>query len=359
VLPAESERRLMAALLYGATGYTGRLIAGAALHLGLRPILAGRQRQRVEPLARTLGLDFRVAELSNAGQLRDALSGVDVVLNAAGPFVDTARPLIDACLSAGAHYLDVSGEVDALELAAARSAEARSRGVMLLPGAGFDVVPSDCLCAHVARRVARPRVLRVAISGLELASPGSSATLTAQLGRPTRVRRGGRLQELPRALVTRPFDFGRGQRACAAVTWGDLASAHLTTGIEDVETYFELTPAVGAMLQASAAGGWFFALPGMRESLQRQAKAWTPEPSAAQRAERQATIVVEVEDASGKRHTARLHTPEAYTLTAAVAAEILRRVLAGDVEAGFQTPGRLFGPRLIFGMAGVQLTDLE
>src|SRR5262245_12834185 len=123
------------ALLYGATGFTGRLIADAALKMGLRPILAGRQRQRVEPLARALGLDFRVAELSNAAQLRDALSGIGVVLNAAGPFVDTARPLIGACLDARAHYLDVSGEVDALELAASHSGAARARGVMLLPGA--------------------------------------------------------------------------------------------------------------------------------------------------------------------------------------------------------------------------------
>ncbi|MEY4550036.1 MAG: hypothetical protein RL685_6231 [Pseudomonadota bacterium] len=348
-----------AALVYGATGFTGRLIIDAALKVGLRPILAGRQRQRLEPLARALGLEFRAAELAASSQLQDALSGIAVVLNAAGPFVDTARPLVDACLQAGAHYLDVSGEVDALEMVASRSHEARSRGLMLLPGAGFDVVPSDCLCAHVASRVARPRVLRVAISGLELASPGSSATLTAELGRPTRVRRAGRLTELPRNTFTRPFDFGGGKRACAAVSWGDLASAHLTTGIENVETYFELTPPVAAMLQASAFGAWFFALPGMRDNLRRQAKRWTSEPSAAQRAARQATIVVEVEDANGRTHAARLRTPEAYTLTAVVAAEILRRVAGGDWEPGFQTPGRLFGPQLILGMDGVHLTELE
>jgi short subunit dehydrogenase-like uncharacterized protein len=113
------------------------------------------------------------------------------------------------------------------------------------------------------------------------------------------------------------------------------------------------------MLQASAFGGWFFGLPGVRENLQRQARAWTPQPSAAERAARQATIVVEVEEVNGKTHAARLHTPEAYTFTASVAAEILRRVTAGDVEAGFQTPGRLFGLQLISSMDGVHLTDLE
>lgn len=347
------------ALLYGATGFTGRLIADAALKLGLQPILAGRERSRVEPLARALGLEHRVAPLTRGAELQSALRDVGVVLNAAGPFVETAVPLLEVCIEAGVHYLDVSGELDALELVAARGRSALARGVMLLPGAGFDVVPSDCLCAHVARRVPRPRALRIAVSGLELASPGSSATLAAQLGRPTRVRRAGRLAELPRNLFTRPFDFGRGPSACAAVSWGDLASAHLTTGIENVETYFELTPAVAAMLQASAVGSWFFSLPQVRETLQRQARAWTPEPSAEQRAARRATIVVEIEDAQGKTHAARLSTPEAYTLTALVAAEILRRVAAGDAEPGFQTPGRLFGSQLIFGMAGVRLTELE
>ena len=348
-----------AAALYGATGYTGRLIAEAALQLGLRPILMGRARQRIEPLANRLGLEYRVAPLTEGGELRAALRDVGVVLNAAGPFIGTAGPLPDACLEAGAHYLDVSGELDALELVAARTHSALARGVMLLPGAGFDVVPSDCLCAHVARRAAQPRVLRIAVSGLELASPGSSATLAAELGRPTRVRRAGRLTELPGSLFTRPFDFGGGPRACAAVSWGDLASAHLTTGIENVETYFELTPAVGVMLQARAMGSWFFALPQVRETLQRQAKAMTPEPTAQQRAVRQATIVVEIEDAKGKMFAARLRTPEAYTLTAVISAEILRRVAAGDAEPGFQTPGRLFGPQLILGMAGVHLTELE
>lgn len=349
----------MAALLYGATGFTGRLIADAALKLGLRPILAGRERKRVEPLARALGLEYRVAPLAHGAVLRDALQGIGVVLNAAGPFVETALPLLDACIETGAHYLDVSGELDALEAVAGRGPSARARGLMLLPGVGFDVVPSDCLCAHVARRAAQPRVLRIAISGLELASPGSSATVVGGLGRPTRVRRSGRLTELPRNTFTRPFDFGRGPRACTAVSWGDLASAHLTTGIEDVETYFELAPAVAVMLQASTYASWFFALPRVRESLQRQAKAWMPEPTVEQRASRRATVVVEIEDVRGKKHAARLSTPEAYTFTATVAAQILQRVAGGDTEPGFQTPGRLFGPQLVFGMAGVNWTDLE
>ncbi|MEY2930763.1 MAG: hypothetical protein RL033_1512 [Pseudomonadota bacterium] len=346
-------------LVYGATGFTGKLIVEAARRLGLAPVLAGRDRARVERLARSLGLDFRVASLSQPGELVDALRGMSVVLNAAGPFVATVRPLLQACLQVKASYLDVSGELEALEQVAAYGHEALTRGVMLLPGVGFDIVPSDCLCAHVARRAARPSILRIAVSGLELMSPGSGATLAAQLGRATRVRRAGRLQEVPPGSLTRSFDFGSGPRLCAAVTWGDLACAHFTTGIENVETYFELTPAVAVMLQSSRFGAWFFDLPGVREGLARQAKLWTPEPSAAERERRRATLVAEVEEVTGRRVAARLSTPEAYTLTACVAAEILRRVAAGDLEPGFQTPARLLGPQFILGFEGVQRMDVD
>lgn len=347
------------ALIYGATGFTGRLIVEAAQKLGLAPVLAGRDAVRVEQLARSLGLDHRGASLSQPGQLADALRGMAVVLNAAGPFAATARPLLQACLQVKASYLDISGELDALEQVAAYGHEARARGVMLLPGVGFDIVPSDCLCAHVARRAARPSTLRIAVSGLELMSPGSGATLSAELGRATRVRRAGRLEELPPGELTRAFDFGSGPRLCAAVTWGDLASAHVTTGIENVETYFELTPAVALMLQSSRHGAWFFSLPGVREALAQQAKLWTPAPSAAERERRRATLVAEVEEVTGKRVAARLTTPEAYTLTARVAAEVLRRVAAADLEPGFQTPARLFGPQFILGFEGVQRTDVD
>lgn len=346
-------------LVYGATGYTGRLIVDRILKLGMRPVLAGRDRARVESLARQRGLEYRVAQLSQPSQLLGALRDIRLVLNAAGPFAETAAPMLGACLQSGAHYLDISGELAALELVATHSRAASERGIMLLPGVGFDVVPSDCLAAHVCRRAVLPSVLRIAISGLELASPGSSATLVAELGRPTRVRSAGKLIDIPPGSSTRWFDFGEGPRSCAAISWGDLTSARYTTGIENIETYFELTPAVAAVLQSSRYGAWFFRLPGVREALARQAKAWTTEPTPEQRASRGAVIVVEVEERQGRTRVSRLQTPEAYTLTTAVAAEVTRRVLNGDVEPGFQTPARLFGSQFISRFPGVRLIDVN
>src|SRR5262245_43200382 len=95
------------------------------------------------------GLDWRASGLDDARGLDGALAGATVVLHCAGPFASTWRAMSDACLRARAHYLDITGEIAVFEGLATRDAEARKAGVMLLPGVGFDVVPSDCLAAHL------------------------------------------------------------------------------------------------------------------------------------------------------------------------------------------------------------------
>lgn len=340
-------------LVYGATGYTARLVIEALLREGLRPLLSARDPGRLRQLAERWRLPFRAASVDDAGSLEAALVGMRAVLNLAGPFVDTAAPLLRACIEAGAHYLDVAGEVDSIRTVSEAHARAEQRGVMLMPAVGFDVVPSDCLCAHVASRLAGVRRLRIGISGLELASRGSIKTLTRELGRRTRVHRGGRLEEVGPGELAHQFDFGRGPRACGAVSWGDLVTAPLTTGAREVETYFELTPPVSAVLQANRQFGWAYRMPWVQSMLERQAALWSAEPSAEEMTTRRATVVVEGEDDLGQRVVSRLVTPEAYTLTQATATAITLRVAAGDVEPGFQTPGRLFGADFILRFSGV------
>ena len=208
-------------LVYGATGYTAGLVIGSMLRAGLRPILSARNPVALRSVAERLNLPFRAASLDGPDSLLAALDGVGLVLNLAGPFIGTAAAAAGACLDAGAHYLDISGEVDALAVIAGLHARARDRGVMLMPGVGFDIVPSDCLCAQAALRVGNARRLRIAISGLELASPGSLKTLAHELGRKTRVRVDRQLRELIPGDLTRHFDFGAGPKRCAAVSWGD------------------------------------------------------------------------------------------------------------------------------------------
>ena len=140
-------------LLYGATGYTGSLTARMAVQRGLKPILAGRDPAKVKALADELGLAWRAFPLEDGAALNLALREVPVVLHCAGPYSRTYKPMVDACLRTGTHYLDITGELMEHEALAGRDAEAQAAGVMLLPSVGFDVVPSDCLAAHLKRRL--------------------------------------------------------------------------------------------------------------------------------------------------------------------------------------------------------------
>src|SRR5262245_9289082 len=132
-----------ALMIYGATGYTGRLMVAEALALGLAPVLGGRDEAKLAGMAHELGLEYRVARLADSGRLGKALSDVQVVLHAAGPFSETAAPMVDACLRTGTHYLDITGEMVVIEALAQHHAEFRRHGLMLMPAVGFDVVPSD------------------------------------------------------------------------------------------------------------------------------------------------------------------------------------------------------------------------
>jgi short subunit dehydrogenase-like uncharacterized protein len=344
-----------ALLVYGATGYIGRLTTSAALARGLRPCAAGRNRERLASLAAELGLDgYRAAALDDAVGLDRCLRDVTVLINAAGPFSHTWEPLVDACLRRGVHYLDLAGEVRVFEGIAARSAEARRHGILLLPGVGFDVVPSDCLAAHVAGLLPGADSLRIAISGLELVSGGSARTLAEQVGSPTLVRRNGRLTSIATGSLERSFDFGAGASPSVAVTWGDLSTAFVSTGIANIETYFEATPAVRATGSMHRWFGPMLSTPFCQSALQTLTTFLPDGPDAAVRTARSATIVAEAEHRSGRVVRARLRTPEAYTFSAITAAAIAARVVAGDFAPGFQTPARLYGPNYVLRFEGVQ-----
>lgn len=344
-------------LIYGATGFTGKLCTRAALDRGLRPVLAGRDAGRVAAVAAPLGLSHRAASLDDPAGLAALLRGIRVVLHAAGPFSATAAPMAEACLAAGVHYLDIAGEVAVLEGLAGRHRDARARGVMLMPAVGFDVVPSDCLAAWVAARLPRPRQLALGFTGLQFATRGSLRTLVEHAG-VVRVRRAGRLVDVVPGTLRRAFDYGAGARESLHVSWGDIVTAHYTTGIPDVTVYFDATPSLRGMLAASRHLGWALRTPPWQTWLKAHAVLLPEGPSPAERAAARMTIVAEVEDAAGRRAAARLHTPEAYTLTGLTAAEIARRVLGGWIEPGFQTPGRVFGPDFVLGFPGVVREDL-
>lgn len=344
-------------LIYGANGYTAGLIAREAAVRGLPAVLAGRNATAVEELARQGKMDHRIFALDDPAALDAGLKDISVVLNCAGPFSRTAKPMADACLRCGAHYLDITGEISVFEALAARDAEARAAGVMLLPGAGFDVVPSDCLAAHLKRRLPSATKLALGFQAIGRFSRGTATTMAENLSRGGAIRRGGVLTPVPAAWGTRTIDFGRGPVRAMTIPWGDVSTAYRSTGITDIEVYLA---ASSSQIFAGRLLRWFGWLAGSRPVqayLKRRIQAGPPGPTDEERAQGQSLLWGEAMDAGGGRVVSRLRGPEGYTLTMLAAVAVVARVLAGQASPGFQTPSLAYGPDFVLELPGVSRAD--
>jgi short subunit dehydrogenase-like uncharacterized protein len=280
-----------------------------------------------------------------------------LVLHCAGPFSRTSKPMADACLRTRTHYLDVTGEVEVFEALAARDAEARGAGVMLLPGCGFDVVPSDCLAVHLKGRLPGARRLALAFAGLGRLSRGTATTAIEGLGRGGLVRRGGVLTPVPSAWKARRIDFGEGERTAVTIPLGDLSTAWRSTGIPDIELYLAASPGLRALAVAGRYLGPLLGSARVRRFLTARVRGRAPGPTEDERRRGRAFVWGEVEDGEGSRVVSRLATPEGYTFTARSAVEIVERALAGQAPPGFQTPATAYGPDLVLALDGVTRTD--
>jgi short subunit dehydrogenase-like uncharacterized protein len=345
-------------LIYGATGYTGKLAARVAREQGLKPILAGRNLEKIRAVAEPLGLAWRGFDLTDTAQLDVAMKDVAVVLCAAGPFSATSRPMADACIRNRVHYLDITGEIDVFEALAARDAEAKEAGVMLLPGVGFDVAPSDCLAAHLKRRLPDAIDLKIYLEGNANVSRGTMKTVIEAIAAGTRVRRGGRLVSLDRA-GTGSCDFGRGLKPTVQISWGDVSTAFRSTGIPNIEVQFEATPALKALARLPRFVKSFLGLAFMQSFLKARIDSQPEGPSDEARRSARGLLVGVARNEKGESVRSRLTTPEGYTLTAMIAVDIAKRVASGEFKPGFQTPSLAYGADYILGFDGVTREELN
>ena len=239
-----------------------------------------------------------------------------------------------------------------------RDAVARARGIMIMPGAGFDVVPTDSLAAHVARRLRGAHTLTMAVSRPAFLSPGSAKTLLENVDLGVG-RRGGVVVPLALGSIERAFDFGAGPRPCLNVSFADVVTAFYTTGIPNITTFAEATPLLRLLPFGLLLAPWLRTAAGDALGRMLADAVWHDPPGATEPRTVSMAIVAEVENARGERARARLTTPEAYDFTGAIAAAIARRVQAGEHESGFQTPARLFGPDFVLSLPGVTRRDLD
>jgi short subunit dehydrogenase-like uncharacterized protein len=336
-------------VVYGAYGYTGELVARRAVERGLSPVLAGRDSEPLARLARELGCPWRAFPLSDPESLRRGIAGAAAVVHCAGPFVSTARPMAEACVDERVHYLDVTGEIPVFEALLGMGPAAQNAGVMLLPGAGFDVVPSDCLAAHLVRRLPGARSLVLVIAALERVSRGTARTMLLHAGSAARFRSA--------APPNRTFDLGTGRVTGVAVPWADTFTAPRSTGVSDVTVYLVANLATRALLAAAPAVAPLLSSRTVREAVAAVMARGERGPGPEERASR-STIYGEALDASGRRVATIQRHPGGYALTALVAVEIAERVLRGEARPGWQTPATAYGPDLVMAVPGVTREDL-
>jgi len=344
-------------LIYGANGYTGELITRYAVERGLEPLIAGRNESAIRSIAEKHGLEYRVFALDETAKLDAALQEVDMVLHCAGPFSITSRPMGEACLRNKKHYTDITGEIAVFEACAAASQKAKDAGIMVMPGVGFDVVPSDCLARHLKDRLPTATDLTLAFYGMGRISHGTQATMTMNVGRGGAVRRDGKIASVPPAWKTREIDFGDVKKTGVTIPWGDVATAFYSTGIPNIEVYTVAPDSALKVMKLSRYLGWLFATGPVQKYL--KSKIPPGGPSDEERAKGRTLLWGEARDEDGNHVESRIQTPEVYTLTALAALNIAEKILSGNFVPGYQTPAKAYGADLVLEIEGVSRSDVN
>lgn len=346
-------------LIYGSYGYTGQLIADLAVQRGLKPVLTGRNEKKLRAQADLLNLEYRVFTLDDTPALYSALRDVEGVIHCAGPFVHTFRQMAEACLVTRRHYLDISGEIPGFEALTQMDEDAKRADVMLLPGAGFDVVPTDCLAMHLKKRLLSATHLRLYIRSVGGGfSRGTARSAIENMHRGGMIRQNKELVQVPPAWQVVEVDFGRGLVKVASIGWGDVSTAYHSTGIPNIQTYMAFpTIAIKALRTMRVIGPLLYTRP-VKELLKQALRLVRNGPTEEQHQNGFSLIVGEAFNDVGGSVSSKLKTPEAYRLTALTSVEIMQCILAGDFKPGFQTPSLAYGPDFILGFEGVEREDL-
>lgn len=341
-------------ILYGAYGYTGELIAEELQSKNLRVLLSGRSESKLKELAQKTGFSYTTVNLNDMESLLNLVQQGEVMIHAAGPFKQTAVAMVEACLSAKTHYLDINGDISVFEMIKPYGKQAEEAGIMLLPGTGFDVVPTDCLALRLKNLMPDALSIKIAFAtqggGI---SHGTATTVATRLGEPAQRRVNGKLVTIPLGKNALLVDFGKKQMFCMSIPWGDVSTAYTSTGIPNIESFMAVKPGVFKALKFQGLVNWLLRTHVVRRLIQKNIDAKPKGPNLEQRKAGSALVWARVENKHGETLSASIQTPESYDLTAKATVLILEKILNNHFTAGYQTPAKAYGENLIFEISGV------
>ncbi|WP_020531575.1 saccharopine dehydrogenase family protein [Flexithrix dorotheae] len=345
-------------LIYGAYGYTGELISRLAKEKGYKPTLAGRNPEKTKKLAEALNLPFEVFSLNETQLLEKVLSRHDLVLHIAGPYSHTAEIMVNACLKTKTHYLDVTGELEVFEWIATQDKKAKEAGIVLLPGTGFDVVPSDCLARYLYEKLPDANSLELAWQGVGKFSRGTALTMAENLHKGGSIRENGAIKLVPPAYQVKEIFINGKNRLGATIPWGDVSTAFYSTGIPNIKVFMIAPKNLIKNMKRMRYLRWFFGIGFVKKQMQAKIRNKVTGPDEQMRKTSRSYFWGQVENAHGQKVAARLETPEGYTLTAITALKSAEKLMESKLAPGFYTPSKAFGKDFILKVDSVVREDV-
>ncbi len=346
-------------LLYGANGYTAGLIIQFAQEYNLTPVLAGRNKEKITKLAAEHNLDYNVFDLSDTSTVVSHLSDFQVVLHCAGPFKHTAKPMMKACLEAGVHYLDITGEIEVFERGYRNHQRAVDKGIMIMPGVGFDVVPTDCMASYLQNKLPDATHLELAIGSIGGGvSRGTAMTVVENAGESGAIRENSKIKLVPPGYKTRRIPFTNKELLAVTIPWGDVSTAFHNTGIPNIMVYMAIHPKALRYLKMQRYASWILKRTFVKNRLKKRIQNRKPGPTDKQRATANCLVWGEARNSKGAIVAANFIGPEGYTLTARTALLITQKVLNGNLKVGFQTPAKVYGAELVMELKDTIRKDL-
>lgn len=341
-------------LIYGATGFTAHLLTNEVLKFTKSIILAGRNQESIEKIAKEFKIPFVIFDLQDPKHIQKNLENIQLVINCAGPFKYTFQPMVEACLASGTHYTDITGEIAVFEAIQQYDTKAKEKGIMLMPGCGFDVVPSDCLALKLKNKLSNATHLQLAFCSIKGSwSGGTMKTMIEGMGEGGMVRDNGKIKIVPNAFKTATINYGPFEALSVTIPWGDVSTAFFSTQIPNIEVYLGANEKmIGQMKKLNMFGfllKWKWVKKIMLNRVDKnkskmEAKAINPNG--------RTYLYGKVWNAAGEIAEARLETMNGYTLTALTGACIAEKISLGNFKPGFQTPSSAYGENLITEIGG-------